>query len=122
MPLRLTLVLLLLPAAAVLALLTLTGHPGSGALAALVTLAGSATALLASRDILHQQLRSLARHTRGRTDGSPLPSIGADRSDEMASLEGAINSLHAQLTAQNATLLQEARILTAVLDSMAEGI
>ncbi|WP_368671018.1 sensor histidine kinase [Myxococcus sp. AM010] len=40
----------------------------------------------------------------------------------MAGLEGAIDSLHAQLSARNTVLNQDARTLTAVLDGMAEGI
>jgi len=48
--------------------------------------------------------------------------VEEDRLQEVASLEGAIDSLHARLSAQNAATTQEAHTLTAVLDGMAEGI
>jgi two-component system phosphate regulon sensor histidine kinase PhoR len=122
MPLRTTLLLLLLPAAAVLTLLVGMGHSGIGVTAALVTLAGSGASLMASRDAVDRQLRALARKTRVRAEGMPPASPEDERSEEVASLEGAIDSLHARLRAQNAAQLQEARTLTAVLDGMAEGI
>ena len=58
-------------------------------------------------------------------EGAPsaLPSSsGEDTLDEVVSLEGAIDSLHGRLNAQNAQLPQEARTLTAVLDGMIEGL
>ncbi|XXF80495.1 ATP-binding protein [Myxococcaceae bacterium GXIMD 01537] len=122
MPLRTTLVMILVPAAAVLALLTVLGHPGVGLAAALVTLAGSAVAYFTTRDTLNQQLRALARHTRGRADSAPPPGPEGERSDELMDLEGAIDSLHAELAGETARALQASRTLTAVLDGMAEGL
>jgi two-component system, OmpR family, phosphate regulon sensor histidine kinase PhoR len=113
---------LLLPAAVVFLILAVMGHPGIGFTSALVTLAGSAIALARSRDLLHEQLRALAHRTRLRADGPPPASLEGGRSEEVAGLEGAIDSLHARLCARNTALHQEARTLTAVLDGMAEGI
>ncbi len=116
---------LLLPAALALVVMVALGTPGSIIAAAMVTLAGLAVAILASRGSVEHQLRTLARRTQGRVEGTsssvPSPS-GEDTLDEVVSLEGAIDSLHGRLNAQNAQLLQEARTLTAVLDGMIEGL
>ncbi|MBJ6765101.1 PAS domain-containing protein [Myxococcaceae bacterium JPH2] len=122
MSLRTLLVPLLLPAALVAVLLALFGQPGGALAASLVTLAGSAIALGTSRQVSEQQLRALARKTLGRADGTSTMAPPSDRLDEFTSLEGAIDSLHSQLSARNAELIQGARTLTAVLDGMAEGI
>lgn len=122
MPLRFLLVPLLLPAFVVLTLLAALGQPDSALAAAAVTLAGSAIALALSRESAQRQLEALTRKTRGHVEGTPVPSSPEAPLDEVATLEGAIDSLHAQHTAQNAQLTQEARTLTAVLDGMIEGI
>lgn len=121
MPLRTTLLTLLLPAATVLALLILMGHPGMAITAALVTLAGTAMGLNVSREHLERQLRALTRQTRIRAEGT-APALEGERSEEVAHLEAAIDSLHASLTARNAVNQQEARTLAAVLDGMADGV
>jgi two-component system phosphate regulon sensor histidine kinase PhoR len=115
---------LLLPAIGVLVVLIILGTPGSAIAAAMVTMAGFVIAIVASRDSIQRQLQALVRKTRGRIEGSPAaPSAQEeDTLDEVVNLEGAIQSLHARLTAQNAQLTQEARTLNAVLDSMIEGI
>ncbi|MDY7229918.1 sensor histidine kinase [Hyalangium rubrum] len=122
MPLRILLLPLLLPAAVVLVLLAMLGELGNALAAAAVTLAGSAIALAVSRESVQRQLHSLALKTRGRANGLAAPSAEPDALDEVITLEGAIDSLHARLSAQNAQLTQEARTLTAVLDGMIEGI
>ncbi len=115
---------LLLSAMVVLVVLVALDTPGSAIAAALVTFAGFVTVIVASRDSFERQLQLLARKTRVRAEGTaPLPSAPEDDTlDEVANLEGAIDSLHARLTAQNSQLTQEARTLTAVLDGMIEGI
>ncbi|WP_338865257.1 sensor histidine kinase [Myxococcus stipitatus] len=122
MPLRYTLLPLLLPATLVGLLVVALGTPGGAVPVALITLAGSLMALGLSRGALQRQLDRLERSTRGLAEGGGGPTPEPDRLEEVASLEGAIDSLHAQLTARNAELSQESRTLTAVLDSMAEGI
>ena len=120
---RSTLLPLLLPAAVVAVLVATLDSPGGALAAALVTLAGSLMALGVSRGALQRQLDTLARHTRGRAEGGlSTPAPDPDQLEEVASLEGAIDTLHARLSARNANLTQEARTLTAVLDGMAEGI
>jgi two-component system, OmpR family, phosphate regulon sensor histidine kinase PhoR len=120
---RTVLLPLLLPAAAALMVLAALGTPGGAIAAALVTLAGVVVAIVASRGSVERQLQALARKTRSRVEGTPVPSAPEhDTLDELATLEGAIDSLHSQLAAQNAQLTQEARTLTAVLDGMIEGI
>ncbi|KFE67038.1 Phosphate regulon sensor protein PhoR (SphS) [Hyalangium minutum] len=119
------LVPLLLPAMGVIVVLVVLGTPGSAIAAAMVTMAGFVIAIVASRDSIQRQLQVLLRKTRGRIEGTPSgPSVAQeeDTLDEVAHLEGAIQSLHSRLTAQNAQLSQETRTLTAVLDSMIEGI
>ncbi|NMO13326.1 PAS domain-containing protein [Pyxidicoccus fallax] len=123
MPLRSTLLPLLMPAAVVAVLVAVLDTPGAALAAALVTLAGSLMALGVSRGALQRQLDTLARHTRGRAEGGlGAPAPDPERLEEVASLEGAIDTLHTRLTERNAVLTQEARTLTAVLDGMAEGI
>jgi two-component system phosphate regulon sensor histidine kinase PhoR len=122
MPLRFLLVPLLLPAFVVLTLLAVLGQPGSAVAAAAVTLAGSAIAIALSRQSAQRQLEALARKTRGHLEGTPVPPTEGETLDEVATLEQAIDALHARHTAQNAQLTQEARTLTAVLDGMIEGI
>ncbi|MFP2961280.1 ATP-binding protein [Myxococcus sp. 1LA] len=123
MPLRATLLPLLLPAFVVATLVAILDGPKEVVAAALVALAGSLMSLGVSRGTLQRQLDTLARHTRDRAEGSPsVAPADPERLDEVAGLEGAIDSLHAQLSARSAMLTQEARTLTAVLDGMAEGI
>ncbi|NOK01065.1 MULTISPECIES: cell wall metabolism sensor histidine kinase WalK [Myxococcus] len=124
MPLRATLLPLLLPAVVVATLVALLDGPKEVFAAALVALAGSLMSLGVSRGTLQRQLTLLARHTRERAEGGPptaAPGV-PERLDEVAGLEGAIDSLHAQLSARNTALTQEARTLTAVLDGMTEGV
>ncbi|HSP80462.1 MAG TPA: ATP-binding protein [Myxococcaceae bacterium] len=92
--------------------------------AALSCFACSALTLVVARGALKRQLLTLARSVRYRAEGAPASSDSRerDRLEEVANLEGAINSLHQQLSARNTSLHQEARTLTAVLDGMAEGI
>jgi two-component system phosphate regulon sensor histidine kinase PhoR len=115
---------LLLPAIGALVALIALGTPGSAIAAAMVTMAGFVMAIVASRDSFQRQLQALTRKTRGRIEGAP--SIRSpeeeDTLDEVTNLESAIHSLHAELSARNAQLTQEARTLTAVLDGMIEGI
>ncbi|WP_224249468.1 sensor histidine kinase [Hyalangium gracile] len=114
---------LLLSAVVVLVVLVALDTPVSAIAAAVVTLAGFVTVIIASRDSFERQLQTLARKTRGRLEGiPPVTSSEDDTLEEVATLEGAIESLHARLAAQNAQLTQEARTLTAVLDGMIEGI
>jgi two-component system, OmpR family, phosphate regulon sensor histidine kinase PhoR len=123
MTLRAVLLSLLLPAAVVMLLLVILGQPGTAVGAALVTLAGSIAAHVANRDQVHRQIQALASKTLERAEGSPhSPPPDPERLDEMASLEGAIDSLHSRLTTQNVQRTQETRTLTAVLDGMIEGI
>ncbi|WP_426753263.1 sensor histidine kinase [Myxococcus sp. Y35] len=123
MPLRATLLPLLLPPLVVAVLVALLDGPKEVVAAALVALAGSLMSLGLSRGTLQRHLDLLARHTRDRAEGSPAPAPATpERLEEMAGLEGAIDSLHAQMSARTAQLTQEARTLTAVLDGMAEGI
>ena len=125
MPLRSTLLPLLLPPAVVAVLVATLDGPGGVLAATLVTLAGSLMALGVSRFTMQRQLDTLARHTLGRAEGAMRPSPLAhdpDQLEEVASLEGAIDSLHTRMAARNAGLSQESRSLTAVLDGMAEGI
>ncbi|ADO73391.1 sensor histidine kinase [Stigmatella aurantiaca] len=123
MTLRAVLLSLLLPAAVVMLLLVVLGQPGTAVGAALVTLAGSIAAHVANRDQVHRQIQALVSKTRDRVEGTAVsPSPDSERMDEMASLEGAIDSLHSRLTTQNVLRTQEARTLTAVLDGMVEGI
>ena len=123
MHVRAILLPLLLPSAVVAVLVATLDTPGGALAAALVTLAGSLMALGVSRGAMQRQLDTLTRHTRGRPEGAlSAPAPDPDQLEEVASLEGAIDSLHTRLSAQNARLIQEARTLTAVLDGMAEGI
>ncbi len=122
MPLRTLVLLLLLPAAAAAVLLAVLGFPGAALLAALVTFAGSIGAMLASRANVERQLELLARHTRRRDEGPEVPAAERAGLVEVEPLQAAIDSLQARLEAHHATLAQEANILSAVLDSMAEGI
>jgi len=123
MPLRATLLPLLLPPLVVAVLVAALDGPREVVAAALVALAGSLMSLGLSRGTLQRQLDLLARHTRDRAEGSPAPAPGVpERLEEIAGLEGAIDSLHAQLSARSDRLTQEARTLTAVLDGMTEGI
>ncbi|MDC0708998.1 ATP-binding protein [Stigmatella sp. ncwal1] len=123
MTLRAVLLSLLLPAAVVMLLLMALGQPGTAVGAALVTLAGSIAAHVANRDQVQRQIQALASKTRERAEGPSLrPPPDPERMDEMASLEGAIDSLHSRLTTQNVQRTQEAHTLTAVLDGMVEGI
>lgn len=116
--------LLLISALALLGLVAL-GIQASIIAGALVTLAGLVIVIVASQDNVQRQLKSLVRRTQDRVEGVPCPPFSDDDDlllDEVVSLEGAIDSLHSGLTAQNAQLTQEARTLTAVLDGMIEGI
>ena len=116
---------LLLPAIGVLVVLVILGTPGSAIAAAMVTMGGFVLAIIASRDSVQRQLQVLVRKTRGRLEGAPAAPAASEEEeplDEVANLEGAIQSLHSRLTAQTAQLTQEARTLTAVLDGMIEGI
>ncbi|AKQ65201.1 Phosphate regulon sensor protein PhoR (SphS) [Myxococcus hansupus] len=123
LPLRATLLPLLLPPLIVAVLVALLDGPKEVVAAALVALAGSLMSLGLSRGTLQRQLDLLARQTRDRAEGSPASvPPPPERLEEMAGLEGAIDSLHAQMTARTAQLNQEARTLTAVLDGMAEGV
>jgi two-component system phosphate regulon sensor histidine kinase PhoR len=122
MPLRFLAVPLLLPPLLVLILLAVLGELDSALAAAAVTLAGSALALALSREIAQRQLDALARKTRSRLEGVPVARTSEETLDEVATLDGAIDSLHARHIAQHAQLTQEARTLTAVLDGMIEGI
>jgi two-component system phosphate regulon sensor histidine kinase PhoR len=124
MPLRLSLIPLLAPALAATVLLVLLGRTDDAPLVALATLSCSAVTLMVARGTLKRQLRTLARQVRIRAEGSSAsgPRRQQDRLEEVAHLEGAIESLHQQLSARNAGLNQEARTLTAVLDGMAEGL
>jgi two-component system phosphate regulon sensor histidine kinase PhoR len=117
------LLLLLVPAMVALVVLIAQGTPGSSIAAAVVTMAGFVLAIFASRDSFQRQLQALIRTTRGYLEGTPsrLPEE-EDTLDEVTNLERAIDTLHAQLSARNAQLTQEARTLTAVLDGMIEGI
>ncbi|QSQ24913.1 PAS domain-containing protein [Pyxidicoccus parkwayensis] len=123
MTLRAILLPLLVPALVVAVLVAVLDSPASALAAALVTLAGSLMALGVSRGALQRQLDTLALHTRGRAEGALAthPS-DPDQLEEVANLEGAIDSLHSRLSARNTRLTQEARTLTAVLDGMAEGV
>ena len=122
MPLRFLAVPLLLPPLLVLILLAVLGEPDSALAAAAVALAGSAIALALSRESAQRQLEALARKTRSRLEGIPVARTSEETLDEVAALDGAIDSLHARHIAQHAQLTQEARTLTAVLDGMIEGI
>ncbi|WP_164001324.1 sensor histidine kinase [Pyxidicoccus caerfyrddinensis] len=123
MPVRAILLPLLLPALVVAVLVAVLDTPGGALAAALVTLAGSLMALGVSRGALQRQLDTLALHTRGRAEGAlTVPAPDPDQLEEVANLEGAIDSLHARLSEQHSRLTQEARTLTAVLDGMAEGV
>jgi two-component system phosphate regulon sensor histidine kinase PhoR len=128
MPLRLFLVPLLVPALGALALFLLLGWRWDAFFVALATLTGSALTMVVGRETLKRQLLSLAREVRTRAEGKPAtshPKRNGDeheRLEEVASLQGAIDSLHQQLTARNAGLNQESRTLIAVLDGMAEGL
>ncbi len=115
---------LLLPAIGALVALIALGTPGSAIAAAMVTMAGFVMAIVASRDNFQRQLQALTRKTRGRIKGAPTVRSPEeeDALDEVTNLESAIHSLHAELSARNAQLTQEARTLTAVLDGMIEGI
>src|SRR5688572_26555291 len=109
---------ILLPAIGALVVLIALGTPGSAIAAAMVTMAGLVTAIIASRDSFQRQLQALTRKTRGLLDGAPAVRSPEeeDALDEATNLESAIQSLHAQLSERNAQLTQEARTLTAVLD------
>jgi two-component system phosphate regulon sensor histidine kinase PhoR len=125
MPPRLFLLPLLAPALAALVLFMLLGWKLDALFVSLATLAGSMLTLVAARGALKRQLLTLARQVRTRAEGSPPPvpnEDARDRLEEVAHLQGAIDSLHQQLSARNAGLDQESRTLTAVLDGMAEGI
>jgi two-component system phosphate regulon sensor histidine kinase PhoR len=125
MPLRLLLLPLFAPALAALVLFLLLGWRLDALFVSLATLACSLLTLVAARGALKQQLLTLARQVRTRAEGAPAPGNREDQQDrleEVANLQGAIDSLHQQLSARNAGLNQESRTLTAVLDGMAEGI
>ncbi|PTL82843.1 cell wall metabolism sensor histidine kinase WalK [Vitiosangium sp. GDMCC 1.1324] len=125
MPLRLVLVPLLGPALAALVLFLLLGWKMDAVYVSITTLAGSALTLVAARGALKRQLLRLARQVRTRAEGTPATGPREDEQtpiEEVANLQGAIDSLHQQLSERNAGLNQEARILTAVLDGMAEGL
>ncbi|HYO51346.1 sensor histidine kinase [Archangium sp.] len=125
MPLRLFLTPLLAPALAALVLFVLLGWKMDALFVSLATLTGSALTLVAARSVLKRQLLTLALQVRTHAEGSPTSGGGEDERDrleEVANLQGAIDSLHQQLSARNAGLHQESRTLTAVLDGMAEGI
>ena len=115
---------ILLPAIGALVVLIALGTPGSAIAAAMVTMAGFVLAIVASRDSFQRQLQALTRKTRGLLEGAPAARSPDEEEalDEATNLESAIQSLHAQLSEQNAQLTQEARTLTAVLDGMIEGI
>ncbi|HEX8539408.1 MAG TPA: ATP-binding protein [Cystobacter sp.] len=125
MPLRLFLLPLLAPALAALVLFLLLGWKLDALFVSLATFAGSLLTVVAARGALKRQLLTLACQVRTRAEGAPTPGTREDEQDrleEVANLQGAIDSLHQQLSARNAGLNQESRTLTAVLDGMAEGI
>ncbi|NOJ95912.1 PAS domain-containing protein [Corallococcus sp. CA049B] len=123
MPLRFTLLALLVPPLLVSTLLVLFGHPAGALAAGLVTLAGSALALGTSRVAMERQLRALTQKTQSLAAGMDVaPPAGLERTDDLAQLEDAIDTLDDKLSMRAAALNQEARILTAVLDGMAEGL
>ncbi|NBD14385.1 MULTISPECIES: cell wall metabolism sensor histidine kinase WalK [Corallococcus] len=123
MPLRFTLLSLLVPPLLVATLLVLFGHPAGALAAGLVTLAGSALALGTSRVAMERQLRALTQKTQSLAEGVQVtPPASLERTDDLAQLEDAIDTLDDRLSTRAAALNQEARILTAVLDGMAEGL
>ncbi|HEX8441960.1 sensor histidine kinase [Archangium sp.] len=125
MPPRLFLIPLLVPALGALVLFLLLGWQWDALFVSLATLSGSALTLVVGRDTFKRQLLTLAREVRTRAEGTPAAGTSEgeqDRLEEVASLRGAIDSLHEQLSARNAGLNQEARTLIAVLDGMAEGL
>ena len=123
MPLRFTLLSLLVPPLLVSTLLVVFGHPAGALAAGLVTLAGSALALGTSRVAMERQLRALTQKTQSLAAGMDVtPPAGLERTDDLAQLEDAIDTLDDKLSMRAAALNQEARILTAVLDGMAEGL
>lgn len=123
MPLRFTLLALLVPPLLVATLLVLFGHPAGALAAGLVTLAGSALALGTSRVAMERQLRALTQKTQSLAEGVQVtPPASLERTDDLAQLEDAIDTLDDRLSTRAAALNQEARILTAVLDGMAEGL
>jgi two-component system phosphate regulon sensor histidine kinase PhoR len=122
MPARSLILLLLLPAVAAGVLLAVLGHPGAALVAGLVTFAGSLMALLATRGSVEHQLELLARHTRRRAEGPAAPAPEGGGFVEVEGLQAAIDTLQTRLEAQSAARGQEANILSAVLDSMAEGV
>ncbi|RKH39325.1 PAS domain-containing protein [Corallococcus sp. AB050B] len=123
MPLRFTLLSLLVPPLLVSTLLVVFGHPAGALAAGLVTLAGAALALGTSRVAMERQLRALTQKTQSLAAGRDVtPPAGLERTDDLAQLEDAIDTLDDKLSMRAAALNQEARILTAVLDGMAEGL
>jgi two-component system phosphate regulon sensor histidine kinase PhoR len=125
MPPRLFLIPLLVPALAALVLFLLLGWQLDALFVSLATLSGSALTMVVGRGTLKRQLLTLAREVRTRAEGKHTAGSREgeqDRLEEVASLQGAIDSLHQQLSARNAGLNQEARTLIAVLDGMAEGL
>ncbi|MFB1483969.1 sensor histidine kinase [Corallococcus sp. RDP092CA] len=123
MPLRFTLLSLLVPPLLVATLLVVFGHPAGALAAGLVTLAGSALALGTSRVAMERQLRALTQKTQSLAAGVDVAApAGLERTDDLAQLEDAIDTLDDKLSTRAAALNQEARILTAVLDGMAEGL
>jgi two-component system, OmpR family, phosphate regulon sensor histidine kinase PhoR len=123
MPSRILLLSLLGPALAMALLFVLVGRPDGALTVALSGLACSALTLVLARGALKRQLLTLTRHVRHHAEGTPSGAdAGEERLEEVARLEGAIDSLHQRLSERNAGLLQEARTLIAVLDGMAEGI
>jgi two-component system, OmpR family, phosphate regulon sensor histidine kinase PhoR len=123
MPLRFTLLALLVPPLLVAMLLVLFGQPAGALAAGLVTLGGAALALGTSRVAMERQLRALTQKTQSLAEGGvPGPPATLERTDDLAQLEDAIDTLDDRLSTRAAELNQEARILTAVLDGMAEGL
>ncbi|MBF5046375.1 histidine kinase [Aggregicoccus sp. 17bor-14] len=117
------LLVLLAPPLAAFALLALLDHGSAAALeAALVAFGGALAAYLATRGSAGRRLELLARQTRRRGEGAAPPTLQAPGLRELEEVQGAIESLEAKLAARNAALEREARIQSAVLDSMAEGV
>src|SRR3712207_8093652 len=104
MPLRLFLLPLLAPALAALVLFLLLGWRLDALFVSLDTLTGSLLTLGAARGALKRQLLVLARQVRTRAEDAPAPGSREDERDrleEVANLQGAIDSLHQHLSARN---------------------
>ncbi|WP_434389338.1 sensor histidine kinase [Melittangium boletus] len=124
MPPRPLLLALLAPAGVALVVFLLLGWNMDAVYVSLSTLLGSGLTLMAARGLIQRRLTGLTRTALTRPEStSPSPPATDDEElEELTLVRRTLDALHQRHFTRDVGLLQEARTLTAVLDSMAEGI